>query len=297
MASLHLAMACFQSGGHVCLDADPNSRIWTLPMFAHLVSSAAVHLVQVRYMAQSIVSAAWSLCTSLESLVRLSKMSAGGSPTLHSLTGGSLFPPDLSDKLVSIVGTLGLHSTALECKFTWQAVLQQLPVKDIQASPHALVDGGGVFSYPDWSEGRRPANDVLQGLRHTLMSFCGKQRIPSRLRQHLEAASESPLFSVEEITLLRQSVALQFQQAGHTMHWDIPEGRPYCLHALASLSSFIGDKDKTLFTAVPTGFHQQDVDFQQQPVSSAEMQTCGMLAAAKAGSKEPRSSALTSKQK
>ena len=50
-----------------------------------------------------------------------------------------------------------------------------------------------------------------QDLRHTLMSFCGKQRIPSRLHQHLEAASESPLFSVEEITLLCQSVALHRQ--------------------------------------------------------------------------------------
>ena len=59
IASLHLAMACFDSGGHVCLDVDPNSCIWTLPMFSHLVSSAAVHLVQVRYMVQSIVSAAW----------------------------------------------------------------------------------------------------------------------------------------------------------------------------------------------------------------------------------------------
>ena len=100
IASLHLAMACFNSGGHVCLDVDPNSCIWALPMFSNLVSSAAVHLVQVRYMAQSIVSAAWSLSTSLESLECLSRMSAGGSPTLHSLTGGSLFPPDLSDKLV-----------------------------------------------------------------------------------------------------------------------------------------------------------------------------------------------------
>ena len=159
-ASLHLAMACFHSGGHVCLDVDPNSCIWALPMFSHFVSSAAVHLIQVRHMAQCIVSAAWSLCTSLESLQCLSRMSSGGSPTLHSLTGGSLFPPDLSDKLVAIVGTLGFHSTALECNFSWQAVLQHLPIKERQASPHALVDGGGVFSYPDWSEGRRPANDI-----------------------------------------------------------------------------------------------------------------------------------------
>ena len=108
-------------------------------------------------------------------------------------TGGSLFPPDLSDKLVAIVGALGFHCTALECNFSWQAVLQHLPIKERQASPHALVDGGGVFSYPGWSEGRRPANDILQGLRHTLMSFCGKHKIPSRLREHVEAASESPV--------------------------------------------------------------------------------------------------------
>ena len=34
------------------------------------------------------------------------------------------------------------------------------------------------------------------------------------------------------------------------MHWNIPEGQPYCLHALASLNSFIGNKDTTLFTAL-----------------------------------------------
>ena len=259
IASLHLAMACFHSGGHVCLDVHPNSFIWSLPMFSHLVSSAAVHLIQVRCVAQCALSASWAWCTSLESLQCLSKIPSGGSPTIHSLTGGSLFPPDLSDKLVAIVGTLGFHSRALECNVSWQALLHRLPVKERQASPHALVDGGGVFSYPDWSESRRPCNDILQGLRHTIMSFCGQNRIPSRLRQHVASASDAPLFSPDEIASLRQNVASHFQQAGHDMHWNIPEGQPYCLHALAALSAFMQDKDKTLFTAllqgVPTGFH------------------------------------------
>ena len=91
------------------------------------------------------------------------------------------------------------------------------------------------------------------------MLFCGKRRIPSRLRQHIQAESEDPLFSAEEVDALRQDVSLLFQQSGHSMNWGIPEGQPYCLYALASLSSFMRDKDKTLFTAllqgVPTGFH------------------------------------------
>ena len=259
VASLHLAMACFHSGGHICLDVHAGSCVWALSMFSHLVSSAAVHLIQVRYMAQCVVSACWSWCTSLESLECLSKLQSGGSPTLHSLSGGSFFPPDLSDKVAAIVGTLGFHSTALECNFSWQAMLHHLPVKGRHASPHALVDGGGVFSYPDWSEDRRPSNDILQGLRHRLMSFCGKHKIPSRLRQRLEAASEVPLFQPDEIASLRQTVASHFELAGYNMVWDVPEGQPYCLHALASLSAFIQDRDKTLFTAllqgVPTGFH------------------------------------------
>ena len=162
-ASLHLAMACFHSGGHVCLDVDPGSCMWGLPLFSHCVSSAAVHLIQVRCMATNVISAAWSLCTSLESLSCLSKLSSGGLPTLHSLAGGSLFPPDLSDKLAAIVGALGFTSSATECNFSWQCVLQQLPVKAKDAFPHALVDGGGIFSYPDWSENHRPSADMLQG--------------------------------------------------------------------------------------------------------------------------------------
>ena len=259
VASLHLAMTCFHSGGHVCLDVHTSSCIWSLPMFSHLVSSAAVHLIQVRYLARSVVSASWSWCTSLESLECLSKLQSAGSPTLHSLTGGSFFPPDLSDKVAAIVGTLGFHCTTLECNFSWQSMLHRMPVKRRHASPHALVDGGGVFSFPDWSEDRRPSNDILQGMRHVLMSFCGKHKIPSRLRQHLKSASETPLFTPEETASLRAEVASHFEQSGYALDWNIPEGQPYCLHALASLSAFMQDKDKTLFTAllqgVPTGFH------------------------------------------
>ena len=117
VASLHLAMACFHSGGHICLDVHTGSCIWSLPMFSHLVSSAAVHLIQVRYMAQCIVSACWSWCTSLESLECLSKLQSGGSPTLHSLSGGSFFPPDLSDKVAAINGHVGFPFYCIGMQF------------------------------------------------------------------------------------------------------------------------------------------------------------------------------------
>ena len=133
IASLHLAMACFHSGGHVCLDVHPNSCIWSLPMFSHLVSSAAVHLIQVRYMAQCTVSASWSWCTSLESgdsFVKAYKF------MMH-LTGARP-NPCVSARVEGVAKSMAARKRPL-----WQA--PELPVVGVSAVENFVLDSQEFF--------------------------------------------------------------------------------------------------------------------------------------------------------
>ena len=254
--SLHFAFAVFRGGGHVCLDIPAESCMWSLPLFVHFVSSVGTLLVQCSCAGRGALCAVWHFCTSFPGLRSMQHLAVGSLPSLDSLSGGSDFPPAVSDALVTCVKPLlQVVSGAPEC--TLDELWSRIPLKSLDDDPQALVDGGGAFSQPDWSVPRAP--DALRPLRHILLSFCGSHSIPSRLRHNIKHAVKDPLFTHDEVSRLRSLIAQFFRRRGLTVDWSIPNGQPYCLHALAFLSTFISDKASTLFAAllqgVPTGFH------------------------------------------
>ena len=69
-----------------------------------------------------------------------------------------------------------------------------------------------------------------------------------------------PLLLAAEVDTLRQITSDWMVQQGAAggVDWSVPDGQPYCLHALAAFGAAVGDKDVALWPAllhgVPTGF-------------------------------------------
>ena len=145
--------------------------------------------------------------------------------------------------------------------FSVQHAWDSIPGKSVDEPPHAWVDGGGLHSRPDWSGKERTGEDVMRSLRHSLMEFCGRCHLPSRLRSRLLSPKEENLLSAEDIASVQSIFGSWLQeQTGHSVDWSISPDQPYCLHALSMLSSALHDCDISLFGAllqgVPTGFKQ-----------------------------------------
>ena len=178
--------------------------------------------------------------------------------------------------MVACIKPLLGYNPDLPPEHTLDQLWSCIPVKSTDDDPKALVDGGGAFSQPDWSV--LHSSDLLRPRRHLLLSFCGSRSIPLRLRHNIKHAVADPPFTQEEVLLLRSLIAQFFQRRGGAIDWAIPAGQPYCLHALAFLSTFRSDKDSTLFAAllqgVPTGFHHDiplsHVLFANEPPSANE---------------------------
>ena len=282
LRSLHFGFAVCRGGGHVYLDIPAESCSWSLPLFVHFVSSVGTLLVQCSCAGRGALCAVWHFCTSFPDLHSLQKSAAGSVPSIDSLSGCSEFPPSFSDALVACIKPLLCATSGVARQQTLDQVWSCVPAKAVDDDPKAFVDGGGAFSQPDWSVPH--AADSLRPLRHILLSFCGSHSIPSRLRYNIKHSVKDPLFTPEEVARLRSLISQFFHRRGALIDWSIPDGQPYCLHALSFLSTFISDKDSTLFAAllqgVPTGFHHDiplsQVLFVNEPpaVSDADLSIC-----------------------
>ena len=280
--SLHFAFAVFRGGGHVCLDIPAESCIWRLPLFVHFVSSVGTFLVQCSCAGRGALCAVWHFCTSFPDLRSMQNIMVGSVPSIDSLSGCPEFPPSFSDAMVACIRPLLSFDSNLSREHTLDQVWSRIPLKSSADDPTASVDGAGAFSQPDWSVPH--ASDSLRPLRRILLSFCGSHSIPSRLRHNIKHVVKDPLFTSDEVLLLRSLISQFFQRRDATIDWTIPDGQPYCLHALAFLSTFISDRDSTLFAAllqgVPTGFHHDiplsQVLFANEPpaVHDEELSIC-----------------------
>ena len=135
-----------------------------------------------------------------------------------------------------------------------------VPRKGVSDPPHAFQDGAGIHSVPDWSVPPSTAKPLPGSLRHSLLQWLSDHRIPTRLQWHVQSSKDSPLFTMDEIGEPRAIFSSWFQSAFGvaSVDWSVPEGQPYCLHALQCLSKCLGDRDRALWHCLlqggPTGY-------------------------------------------
>ena len=165
------------------------------------------------------------------------------------------YPPALIEVFSSLICAADLTKCQGQCSFSVEEAWSCIPLKKIDDSPHAWVDGGGLHSRPDWSGNVKKPADRMHSLRRALMSFCGSSHIPSRLRHRLSNPSDENFFTEAEITEMRRLFTDWFQEQNvHHVDWTIiPSGQAYCLHSLATLSTVLQDCDVSLFGALLSG--------------------------------------------
>ena len=255
--ALRLIQVAVAVGASVLLDISVWTSCWSNRIFVHCVSTSLHYIIQVPPCAfQGSCGVPWVLVSSSQAFSSLGQLCQHRKCRSHGYPGR--FRPALRASICRIVKGFDVPSYRGSSPLTLAHIRNCVPGKDVEAPPHARVDGGGLFSQPDWSRPERPKADVLKALRHELMSFCSSRRIPFRLREHVKCHSDEPLFSVDETGEMRAMTSRWFASIGETnIDWSIPDGQPYALHALARLSGFLQDVDDTLFNCllqgVPTG--------------------------------------------
>ena len=116
-------------------------------------------------------------------------------------------------------------------------------------------------SSPDWSAPPPGTANLLRDLRRNFIEFLLNKQVPRQLADcRTGCARVHPLLSAAEVDTLRQVTSDWTVQQGAPggVDWSVPDGQPYCLHALAAFGAAVGDKDVALWPAllrgVPIGF-------------------------------------------
>ena len=145
-------------------------------------------------------------------------------------------------------------------QLTLTSALAMIPIKPLQVAPHALHDGGGKGSQPDWSA---PPNteDVLKPLRDSWINLILEQGLHKAFLAHVEQAQSTPPFSDECIDQFRTSLS-----AWLPMDWSIRDDQPMHLAAMQALSHRLHDPDSEVFTSLIAGVSAGAADTPFYPV-------------------------------
>ena len=263
-----LLLAVFQSGGHVCLVQPSASQPWKQPLVQHFlleISAACIVVDAADWSGPDDVQ--WLFASSFQSLSSVSaetmRVPSASAPNLkHSAYVA--FPAALASQVLQLISPL--HKPSEASDLSLRAALGLLPIKDFGVPPFSFQDGGGMGSSPDWSCPPCGMPNKLAALRQSWLAFLFANRIPSRLREHIEAGGESNFFTQDEIVQLRVLFGQWASSQGgpSCIDWSVDPEQPYCLRALQVLSTLLRDPDRALFPAliegVPTGFDRNIPD-------------------------------------
>ncbi|CAE7419870.1 unnamed protein product [Symbiodinium sp. CCMP2592] len=247
--AVELLHATYKAGGHFSLENPANSMLWLEEAVRILLQKANADVLVVAACAYGWdISKRWAFATSFRDMQRLAKdcSHAEGSHRpvagVRDESGGyasqqtSEFPAKLAEAYVS--AALPLFST---CENPLDVQLSQL---------YQLIPAKGRFDMPfahDWSFPPNGTVDRLQQVRHALTQKLFELKAPIRLREHVLAKSDSPLFSEGEIESFR-AIFSEFLVAttGRPVDWSVQPFQPYTLNALQQLSEALEDPDDTL---------------------------------------------------
>ena len=257
--------AVFSAGGHVSLEQPRNALSWLCHEVQEFLKriSADLNVVPACSVGVSVhkhwlFASSWRLCSPWLHGAITAMLSILMCVDGHWLSQSTAaFPEQLCQRFADALH--GIFAASSEGRFiSIDEALAMLPMKSHADLPRANQDGGGIFSLPDWSCPPPGQQDRLQGLRSAWSDWLAAKHIPLRLRSHVQAASEEPLFTPAEVEELRALASSWFATQGYpSVSWEIPEFQPYALSALASLADAISDADVSLWPSLlegaPTG--------------------------------------------
>eukprot|EP00438_Fugacium_kawagutii_P000882 Skav218514 [mRNA] locus=scaffold1564:342744:345770:+ [translate_table: standard] len=268
---LHRCLECLHAtvaaGGHGHIEQPTNALSWQDPQAHQWFMLHGRYLVAVPACAHELdVDHSWLFSASLESLTSLAAecIHTHEHPNLANVRGppgqflsglSVVYPISLCDQLAHCITPLCSPGAQLSLD---QAVMS-VPTKALQDQPHALTDGGGISSQPDWSTPQISTNP-FRSLRAQWTKLILESNLHHAVAQRfLEPSPELPL-SEDQLLPFRGTLH-EFCVAANqpAFDWTVPPGQPFCLHALQQIATFLDDPDCALFPSllagVPTGFH------------------------------------------
>ena len=268
---VELLHATFKAGGHFSLENPANSMLWLEePVRLLLQKASADVLVLAACQYDWDISKRWAFATTFRDMQQLAKdcphTEGSHAPVagVRDAFGGyvsqqtSEFPAALAQAYCN--SALPLFKPQVSpADVSIGQLYQLLPIKGQFEMPVAHQDGAGIFSVPDWSFPPSGMQDKLKPVRQALVHKLFEIRAPLRLREHVHARAETPLFTEAEVEVFR-SIFADFMEANtaRKVDWSIQPFQPYTLRALQQLSEALEDPDTDLFARLqagaPTGF-------------------------------------------
>ena len=256
---LHRAVCCLQhtfaAGGHGHLESSPNAFTWYDPVVKSWVHQQACHCVVLAACQFSLnISKHWMFACSHDWFVDHASQCSHSNHSpyagIQDESGTYLsrktaeYPKDLATALAH---KLSAHIGPCIPDLTLEFALSLIPVKPLHDPPHALRDGGGRGSQPDWSF---PPNvpDVLKPLRDRWIALILEQNLHKQFVAHMELQNPDPPFSEECIEKFQEVFSSWIPT-----DWSVRPHQPMCLNALHHLSQRIHDPDSQVFPCLIAG--------------------------------------------
>ena len=99
------------------------------------------------------------------------------------------YPKALAETFAKIVGPLISGPSGI---LTLQDAMHCLPRKQLSEPPQAYQDGGGLFSFPDWSYPRTDQSDPFKELRQSFFHMILQNSYHKRLLCHFHMGDPNP---------------------------------------------------------------------------------------------------------
>lgn len=258
----------YTSGSHGHLEQPPNAMSWEEEIVQTWLREArcsCVHLPACKFGMD--VAKSWLFATSLESLQQMGDV-CPHPRNMHTSIAGTKdasgvylskstaqYPPLLACEFADIVIPL---ISGPGHDLTFAEAINLLPTKTMRDHPQAFQDGGGLFSFPDWSYPRTAHGDIFGDLRHKMFKLILDNSYHKRLLCHFYMHSAEPPLSEQELSPFRHILEDWMTSKNLQIDWTVREHQPMHLHMMQEFSRFMHDEDTALFSSlidgVPTGF-------------------------------------------
>ncbi|CAL1156897.1 unnamed protein product [Cladocopium goreaui] len=268
----------FQAGGHVHLEQPLNAMSWlekVVRQFLQLIGASCINVAACAY--EMDIYKAWMFASSFTGLRPLGLRDDSGA---FASRATAQYPQKLAQLFANLVDPL-LDTSGLDLQWSYLDAL--MPTKQLSEYPFSQIDGGGAFSYPDWSQDNRQEHDWFKTLRTSWMNRIISERLDKILLAHVASGNPSPPFSVEILTPFKADLEQFLEAHGHTPDWSVRQHQPIHLHILHSFQKIMHDVDFTLLPSllegVRTGFStaippsgifppQERTDIEPDPLSA-----------------------------
>ena len=263
------AISCaYTAGGHGHLEQPSGAMSWREPTTKNWLLLANCSLILLAACGFDWdIKKTWLFASSFSALAAMAVVCEHPAGSHQSIAGvkdshgiylsrrSAAYPAKLANQFAQIISVLLSPSAD---GLDWNSVFSFFPKKGLHQDPKSFVDGGGLVSTPDWSQPPPGLDNMFRPIRDHWIPKILHRGLHKQIVGHFQQQRTEAPFSDELIQEFRESLN-SLLPIPEPLDWRVRDDQPLCLHALHSISRFMGDPDTELFPAliegVSTGYH------------------------------------------